>query len=634
MPTYADLATSIASDIGGPDNVISVGSCTTRLRFVVKDESVVDLDKLGATPGVLKALKAGGQIQIVIGTHVDDVRKDVLSLPGWSGLSTTDGSASETATKRKAMDVVFDFLGGTFQPLIPAITGAAMVQVAALLLNMFGVLSEESPTYIILFAAGNAIFYFLPIFVGFTATQKLGANPFIGAAIAAALLFPGFTALGQTGDILQAFGMPLFMYEYGNTMFPSVIIALALSGLDRLLKRIIPRILQQVLNPTLELLILVPLTLLVFGPIGAVVGSGIGAGVAWLATNAPWLFYVIVPALWVFLVAMGIHWAMIAVALNELSAGQSVILGAAFGYQYAMMAVAIAVFVILAIKKKNPELRDTAAAASLSVAIGGITEPTLYGLILRYRKLLIIEMITAGASGAVLGLFGTYVVGFSPAPFLALPLLRPIIGGVLGIVVALVVAFLLISIWGIESKTPVEAAGDSGEEPAEPGGFRGASNADAPAGTVTVNAPLSGKIVALSDVPDPVFSGALLGPGVAIDPDDGRLYSPVRGTVVMVADTSHAVGLRTDDGVEILIHVGLDTVKLGGKHFTPKVSKGQAVSTGDVLMEFDPRALAEQGFSTVTPIVITNLTDAQGIVMADGDDVAAGRPLFDVRVKA
>jgi PTS system beta-glucosides-specific IIC component len=624
--TETTLAQAIGELVGGPDNVASVHNCTTRLRFVVRDEGKVAFDQLNATPGVLQAIKAGGQVQIVIGTHVERIRDRLVQLPGWRALA--DGS-TEGSTRRRPLDAVFDFLGATFQPLIPAITGAALVQVLALLLTQFGWLAADSPTAAILTATGNALFFFLPVLVAFTASRKLGANPFVGATIAAALLHPAFTAIGEQGTLTQAFGLPLFVYSYASSMFPALLLALALAGLDRGLKRILPRALQQVFVPTLELLILVPLTAIVFGPIGVVAGQGIGEGLAWLSANAPFVFYAVVPMLWIFLVAFGIHWALISIALAELAAGTSVILGAAFGYQYAMLGVALGMLIRTA-RERNRTLRDTAAAASVSVAIGGITEPTLYGLVLPYRRVLAIELIGAGCSGLVLALFSVHAIGFSPAPILALPLLEPVLGAVVALVVGVAVPVVLLQIWGY--RKPAAASADAATElpaPTTTAGFRGAVGSTQRA-TVVIGSPLAGEVIPLSQAGDPIFSGALIGPGVAVVPAVGRVVAPVAGEIVAAPQTGHAIGIRTDDGIELLIHVGIDTVRLAGKHYTLRVAQGQRVAAGDVVMEFDKDAITAAGYSLVTPVVVTNLTGDHRLGSLAEGPVDENAPLFTV----
>lgn len=629
----AALARSVADLVGGPDNITWVGSCTTRLRFVVKDEAKVNYPQLNETPGVMQALKAGGQTQVVIGTHVEQIRDELYTVPGWSRFANATGGSSDKADaqKRKPVDVVFDFLGGIFQPLIAPMTGAAMVIVVALLLNQFAGLPADSPTYLVLNAAGNAIFYFLPIFVAFTASQKLGVNPFVGAVIAAALLHPSFTGLGTNGDIVQAFGMPLYVYSYASSMFPALLLALAYAGFDRVLRRVIPKALQQVFVPTFEMLILVPATALVFGPIGVIVGNGIGEGTKWLSETAPFIFYVVLAAVWIFLVAMGIHWALISIGIADMAnLGYSVIFGAAAGYQYAMMGIAIAMFIRVSRERKNRALRDTAAAASLAVALGGITEPTIYGLVLRYRRVLVIEIVSAAAAGFVAGLFNLAAIGYAPSPLFGLPLVQPLVGALVTIATGVVVPILLINIFGYEKKGSVSLDSEAAPPRHGVGGFQGSATHATLTGTATLNAPLSGDLVPLSESGDPVFAGGLIGPGVAIAPRGNTVVAPADGTIVSAPATAHAIGLRTDDGVEVLIHVGIDTVKLAGTHFTLGVVQGQHVRAGETLLTFDAEAITSAGYSLLTPVVVTNLAAGYGVNSRDGGSVSAGEPLLTV----
>lgn len=625
------LAERVGDLVGGPANVNWVGSCTTRLRFVIKDDSKVDYEALNNTPGVLQALKAGGQTQVVIGTHVGDVRDSVYALPGWSRFrdaESRDASGGSTRA-RKPLDVVFDFLGGTFQPLIPAMTGASMVIVLGILLNQFAGLPSDSPTYLVLNAAGNAVFYFLPILVGFTASQKLGVNPFVGGVIAAALLHPSFTALGVNGDITHAFGLPLYVYTYAGTMFPVLLMTLAYAGLDRLLKRVLPRALQQIFVPTLEILILVPATALVFGPIGILAGNGIGAATVWLNDVAPVLFYVLVAAGWVFLVSMGIHWALISIAIADMaSTGSSVIFGAGAGYQYAMMGVAVGIL-IKTVRDREHKERATAAAAATAVALGGITEPTIYGFVLRYRRALLIQVVSAGAAGLVASFFGLAAVGYAPSPILGLPVMQPILGAVITMLTAVVVPVVLINVFGYKSPVRGGASDADGAAPlaSSPGG------ATTTARTVTdalVLSPLDGEIVPLAETRDPVFSGGLIGPGVAIRPRSNVVVAPADGIVIAAPATGHAIGIRTDDGTELLIHIGIDTVKLQGTSFTLRVSQGERVSSGQPLVTFDPGAITAAGYSLVTPVLVTNAGDGVGVETTSATSVAAGDPLFRI----
>lgn len=625
--TTASLARDIGSQVGGPVNVTSVTTCTTRLRFTVRDESTIDLAALGALPGVIQAVRAGGQVQVVIGTHVDEVRDALLATDGW-GRFAAGAAAGAPQARRSVLDVTFDFLGGTFQPLLAPITGAAMVQVLALLLSQFHVLATDSPTYLVLNATGNAIFYFLPIFVAFTASRKLNVNGFVGATVAAALLHPSFVGLGAAGDVVHAFGAPLYVYSYASSMFPSLLIALGLAGLDRVLKRWLPKPLQQVFVPTFELLLLVPAAALVFGPIGSLLATGISSGTTWLSTSAPFAFYVLIPAVWIVLVSLGIHWAVIAVAISDMATtGSSTILGAGAGYQYAVMGVAIGMVVRAIRDRKDPALRGLASAAATAMVIGGISEPTLYGLILRYRRLLVIELVAAASAGVMLGIGHTAVTGFAPAPILGLPLIQPTAWAAAAMVVAIVVSIVLIQVFGYESK----GAGQDGAAVPAPAAFQGSTAATLPRHAVVLSAPIAGSLHTLAETRDPVFGAGLLGKGVAIQPAAGRVVAPAVGVVVSAPASAHAVGLRTDDGLEVLIHVGIDTVKLAGKHFRLAVAQGERVVAGQLLLEFDAASIAAEGYSLISPVIVTNATSGYDIAVADGPSVVEGDRLLTVR---
>ncbi|WP_298133448.1 glucose PTS transporter subunit IIA [Micropruina sp.] len=632
MSDVTALARTIGDLVGGPDNVSWIGTCTTRLRFVVKDESLVDFEKLNTTEGVLQAVKAGGQVQVVVGTHVESVADSLVTRDGWKQLGGTDGSTG-VATRRRPLDVLFDFLGAVFQPLIPVITGAAMVQVLAYLLTQAGILDAASPTAAVLHAAGNSVFYFLPILVAFTASRKLGANPFIGAVSAAALLHPSFVAIGASGDVVQAFGVPLFVYAYANSMFPALLLALALGGMDRVLKRFIHKSVAGIFVPAIEMIVLVPLTALVFGPIGIFLGGAIGTAINWLSVTAPFLFYIIVPMLFLFLIAFGIHWAVIAIAIGEIAAtGGSTILGAAVGIGYGMMGVTLGTLIWASRPKtRNTELRTTASGAMIALWVGGISEPTIYGLLLRYRRLLAAHMIGAGAAGAILGLFGTRLMGVIPGPLVQLPLLQPIYGAVIAMVVGIIVSSTLVLLWGAEKKSATPArvvdAADEQRSALATGGFRGADDAD-PRGVLTIASPLTGKVEDLASTGEQIFSAGLIGPGVAIIPTAGRVVAPFDAEVVALPASLHAVGLRSRDGIELLIHVGIDTVKLGGEHFTTHVARGDQVTAGQLLLEFDGLAIQAAGYSLVTPVVVTNTVSDEEVSILTQGIVTAGEPLL------
>lgn len=621
MSDTTAMAGQVADLIGGPKNVSSVQTCATRLRFVVKDRSDVRMAQLQQTPGVVQVVESAGQVQVVIGTQVETVRDALLALPGWGGFADSGTSASSG----RPVDRVFDFLSGTFQPLLYPLIGAAMLKVALTLLTQLQWLDPAGPTGLLLAAASNALFYFLPIFVGFTASRKLGANPYLGATITAALLEPNFLALGASGDVTRVLGLPLYLFGYASTMFPALLAALALAATERVLKRVLPQSLHLLLVPAIALTMLVPVTALVFGPIGVLLGNAVASGVTWLGATVPLLFYVVVAATWVFMVSLGLHWAVLPIVIVELTTtGSSGLFAAAGGYQFAMIGAALGVFLK---SRHDAPLRLTSGAALAAAAVGGVTEPTLYGLVLRYKRVLVAEVIGAAAAGLVLGLFTVTGSAIVLAPILGIPSFSPVVGYVIALAVGVGVTTTIILLRGYQSPKDAARRAASAE-----------STAPAPrpgtAPTVTrpvlVGSPVEGTVVPLSQVPDPIFAANLLGGGVAIAPTADRVVATLAGVVVVAPESGHAVGIRSDDGIELLVHVGIDTVKMGGVGFRLAVAPGDRVHAGQVLLTFDREAIARAGHSLLTPVIVTNGAALGPVQAVTEGDVAEGAPLLSV----
>lgn len=603
----------------------TVGSCATRLRFVVKEQSRVEYDALKATPGVIQVVNSGGQVQVVIGTHVEDVKKELLAQPEWKDLRDPTGPAASSGSP---IDRVFDFLAGTFQPLLAPLIGAAMVKAVITVIQQFGWVGPENSLLGLLAAAGNALFYFFPIFVGFTASRKLGANPFLGATITAALLEPNFTGLGAPGSSVDVLGIPLYLFSYASSMFPAIMAALALAGAERVLKRVVPQSLQLVLVPAICLVVLVPLTAFVFGPIGVLAGNGIASGITALSTAAPLLFYIVLSAGWILLVSLGLHWALLPIVLVDLTQnGSSALFGAAFGYQAAMIGVALGV---LLRARQDRTVKTTAGAALIAAAVGGITEPALYGLVLRYKRLLVAEIVGAAAAGLILGLFKVVATGLALAPLLGAPLMSPLFGYLLALVMGVAVTTVIILWRGYETRAADTGPGAESdtEKVAPTTGL--AKPRITPVDRTVLSSPVAGTVIALSDVPDPIFSAGHLGAGLAVIPSSGRVVAPADGTVVVAPPSAHAVGIRTDDGIELLVHVGIDTVKLGGAGFTLAVAAGDRVTRGQLMLSFDREAIAAAGYSLATPVVITNSSTVGDVTLVAEGAVGEGDPLLAV----
>lgn len=616
-----EIAVDVVRLIGGPENVESLTTCMTRLRFVLKDRTKADLEALGALDGVIQAQQSGIQTQVVIGTQVKSVADEIKKIDGWDARAASPASNTGSGDSRgsqRPIDRLFDFLSGTFQPLMYALIGSAMVKLVLALAAMAWPYDPTAvpPVIAVLTAASNGLFYFLPIFVGITASKKLGANPYLGGAIAAALMEPSFLALGAPGTVVDFLGAPLVIFTYASAIIPAMLTSLGLAVLERGLKRIIPNVLELVLVPVICLVVLVPLSALVIGPLGVIASDALAGGLVWLGETVPFLLYIVVGVGWVFIVMLGLHWALLPLVIVQLATPEgSSLFGAAFAYQAAIVGVALGV---LLRSKKKSTLRGTASAAFVAALVGGVTEPTLYGFVLRDKRALSSLLIGATAASVILGAFQVHALALATSTVLAPPVMVPSLAAFLALGVGMVVSTTAMLLLGRD-----KAATDAPAASAAPRATTGDTN------TGTITSPLTGAIVPLAEVPDPIFAGGALGPGIAIRPSEGRVVAPVDGEIIVVPETGHAVGIRSDAGEEILIHVGIDTVKLNGVGFDVHVSNGDRVKTGDRLIDFDLEAITNAGISTVTPVVISNAKSRADVRLLATDTVLAGEPLFE-----
>jgi beta-glucoside PTS system EIICBA component len=559
------------------------------------------------------------------------VRDAIVALPGWKAVG---GEAVGLApVSGKLIDRVFDFLSGTFQPLLYPLMGAAMVKlVLAIAVMIWPYDPTHMPTEVaLLTAAGNALFFFLPIFVGITASKKLGANPYMGGVIAAALMEPNFTAMGKAGDVVQFFGAPLYLFSYANGMLAALLSSVALSYLERWLRKVTPKVIELVIVPMVCLLVLVPLSALVIGPFGILVGGALGSGLSWLSSTVPLLFYVLVGTGWVFMVMLGLHWALFPLAIVGLMSPEgSTLLGAAFAYQISIVGVGLGVFLKA---KKDTQTRTLASGAFLASLLGGITEPTLYGLVLRYKRVLAAQLIGAFADSIVAGLFQISIHALVLSPLLSLPVFTPIIGYLITLVVGIGVAAAAVMVLGYadpKSAGKTDADADRSAVRPDAAALAAAGRTHQPQLVVS---PAAGQVLPLSAVPDPIFAGGLLGPGVAIEPTSDRICSPMDGVVIVVPKSGHAVGIRNDAGQEVLVHVGLDTVKLNGDGFTVHVKNGDRVRSGDPLIDFDRSKITAAGYSLITPIVVSNAKATGGVTDLATGTIVEGGTLFSILPK-
>lgn len=605
---YANVAKKILEKIGGESNVNSVQHCMTRLRFTLKDESKADDEAIRKIKGVMGVTKQGGQYQVIIGNNVGNCYKELLKLGNFQ-----EGTSDKNAEKKGLFNTILDVVSGCMSATMPAIIGAGMIKVLLVILPMLGILAETSQTYIILSALGDATFYFLPLILCISASKKFNINPYTLAAVIAVMVYPDFIGLVDAGEKISLFGLPVASASYAYSVIPVIMMAWVMIYVEKLADKITPAVTKNFLKPMLTLLIALPIALVVIGPIGYYAGEMLSSAMVFVYDKAGWLAIAIMSALMPLLVMTGMHWAFVPLSLmniNNPNVGfDTLLLVGMLGSNLAQASSCLAVF----LKSKNKDLKQVAGASSISAFLAGVTEPAMYGVTLKYKKPLYACMIAGGVSGLYAGFVGLKCYVFAtPALISLVQFIDPnggsnFINALIVVAITVSVSFTLTWIFGFEDPANKEDDEETTEEVAV--------EKEEVISSSVVLSPIEGKAVSLKQVNDITFSEEIMGKGVAIIPTVGRAVSPVNGTVSALFETKHAIGLTADNGAEILIHIGLDTVKLGGKHFTSHVKTGDKVKAGDLLVEFDIKAIKEEGYETITPVLVTN-TDSYNDVLA------------------
>ncbi len=585
---FENESAAIIRLIGGEKNIDSLVHCATRLRFGLKDDAKANKGELQKLPYVMSVVQSGGQYQVVIGSNVSDYYATISAMAGLSDQET--GSSKKTGFN---LNAVFEIISGAFSPLIPALAGSGMLKALLTVLTQFNWLSAESSTYIILSAASNAIFYFLPIFLGITLSKRLGANMYVGGVIGAALLEPQFTGLIGVENT-NFLGIPVQAVDYATTLFPIFAAIFIYQFVDKFLKKIIYKDIQLFAVPMLSLMIMIPLTVILFGPFGTFFGDLLSGSVMWLFEKSRILSGIVLGGGMTFMVMFGLHWGFTPVTLDNLTRlGGDPIEGMALAAVFAQIGIAVGFFLRA---KKHSKMRALAGPVALTGFFAGVTEPIVYGIILRYKRLLPIVAISGGLGGAVLGAFGVTMNAYVFHNIFSLPVYSPLVGYLIGITVSLLSGALLAYFFGVKESelTEFEAEPESEVEsiltnPATP-----------------IYSPVKGQVMPLAEVEDDVFASGIAGQGIAVIPDEGIIRAPFAGTVVAVFPSKHAIGIKSDQGVELLIHVGLNTVNLNGEFFDVNVENGATIARGDRLLTFDRQAILDKGYQLSTPVIVTN----------------------------
>ena len=669
MATTTSTPQAILDAVGGAENITHLTHCATRLRFELKDASVVDKGTVEKIPGVMGAVpQSGDRYQIIIGGAVQSVYNDIMKLPAMAGGASSSSAKSDADIKAAArakargknayVDAFFEYLSDAFRPLLPVLLGASLILALIAVLEAFGVVDTHAkvlPSWLVFTnTMWRSVFYFLPAMVAYNAAKKLDIDPWVGAAVVLALLTPEYTSLktlkethcikSSVGSDLcttDIFGLPMKWSDYGGQVFLPLIMVPILALVYRGLKKVIPANVQMVFVPFFSFLVMIPVSAFLIGPFSLWLGNGIGSGLSWLNNTAPIVFAIFIPLLYPFLVPLGLHWPLNALQLaNIASTGSDFIQGPMGTWNFACFGATLGVL-ILTLRNGDKELRQTASGALAAGLFGGISEPSLYGIHLRFKRIYPLMLTGCAAGGLTIGIIswisgspvlaGTFVF----TSLLTIPVFHPTVTYAISIAVAFFVSAFMVVTFGYQSKEEKEAAAAEQQEapkaeaaaPAE-----AAPKAELVAGQeVVLTAPLNGTVVALEDVPDPVFSSGAVGKGAGIEPSDGasiKVVAPADGSVVVAPSSGHAYGLALDNGLEILIHVGIDTVNLEGKGFDVKVGKGDRVKAGQTLVVVDRAVIEEAGYKLVTPVLVTNYMNFAEVEVIANGSIKAGTDLI------
>lgn len=630
---YPDLAKTIIENIGKEENVNSLGHCATRLRFNLKDNNVANTDKLKSTPGIMGVVSKGGQYQIIIGSDVGNVYKEINKQAPSLG---DDDNGNNEEDERSIAAKVIDTITGIFTPILPAITAAGMLRAVLSLLVVFNLVDNQSQSYQVLDFMADAAFYFLPVLLASSAAQKFKTNAYLAMMVGGILLHPNFIAMvnGLEGtDGISFFGLPISAATYGSSVIPIILAVWFMSYVEPVADRVSPKAIKFFSKPLITILIVGTATLVAIGPLGHFVSDGISAGITALENVAPWLVPTIIGAFSPLFVATGTHYGLVPIGINNrmMTGYDTVIYPGMLASNVGQGAASLAV----GFKSKNSTIKQLASSAGLT-GLFGITEPALYGVNLRFKTPLYAAMIGGGVGGLFMGIFRVRNFAGGVPGLLTLPgyigddtlnyFIFAVIGAVISIILAFVISYVLYKDPAPEEDSLV-AKGDNVEDT---NAIDHTNDSGTVASEEVLLAPIKGEAVSLAAVEDGMFSEEILGKGIAIKPTEGVVLSPISGTVTATFDTKHAIGLTSDNGLELLIHVGIDTVQLDGEGYKYFVEKGQQVNVGDKLIEFDVKGIEGKGFKTITPIVVTNSADYGDIISLSEATVNTGDKIMKI----
>lgn len=614
---YAEIADTLIAALGGKENITRLFHCMTRLRFYVKDRTKINEKEILKVSGISGVNWHEDQFQVIAGNEINEMYKALEN----KGVPTDDAPAAESQSSKSVVSKIIDSITGCMTPMIPALTAAGMIKVVLSLLTTFHFVTDTSSTYQVISMIGDVTFYFMPFLIAANAAKVFRVNQSLALFIAGVYLSPAFVSMVASDVAITLFGLPITKATYSYSVIPVILMVWITHYIELLVDRITPKMVKLILNPTLVILISAPIALIVVGPLGTIIGNGLAVAINFLSAKLGFIIVGILAATFPFIVMTGMHHALTPIGLNAIATGgtDSLIFVSQVCSNIAQSGSSFAV----AVKSKDENMKQLASAAGVS-ALMGITEPALYGVTLKLKRPVVAAAIAAGIGGIVGGLLHVSLY-IAQNCIMAIPAfigekgMSNLLYGIIMIVVSFVASFVLTFIFGFEDAEPEQEEKKTESKEAEK---TQQNNTKPLVEKIELCAPVSGTVKALSDVPDKTFAEKVLGDGAAIIPEEGKVYAPADGTVANIMDSKHGIMFVTDNGAEVLIHIGLDTVNLKGKYFKSYVSDGDKVKKGTLLVEFDLEAIKGEGYNLITPMVVTNISDYIKAVCMEKENTA------------
>lgn len=598
---YSKSVEKLVQAMGGKDNITRVFHCMTRLRFYVKDKNKIheaEIKKLSEISGVNWHQD---QFQVIAGNEVYELYAELVKM----GVPDDDADSPVKTTEKKSIgSAIIDSVTGCMTPMIPALTAAGMIKVVLTLLTTFHLVSDTSDTYQVISFIGDAAFYFMPFLIAANAAKVFNVNQSLALIIAGVFLHPNFTAMIASGDPIMFFSIPVTPTTYSYSVIPVILMVWIMSYIVKLVDRITPRIVKLILHPTLVILISAPIAVIAVGPLGGIIGDGLAVAIDFLSTKLGFIIIGILSAAFPFIVMTGMHHALTPIGLNAVATGGDTLI---FVSQVCSNVAQGGASLAVAVRSKDKNMKQLAGASGIS-ALMGITEPALYGVTLKLKRPVIAAAIAAGIGGIVGGLLQVTLY-IAQNCLLAIPAfigekgMSNFLYGIIMIIVSFAAAFILTMIFGFQDDA------EDGEDAADGEKNKAGKEAKPLVEKLQILSPATGTVKDITEVPDKTFADKILGDGAAVVPEEGKIYAPADGTVVNIMDTKHGIMFQTAKGVQLLLHIGLETVNLNGKYFISHVENGARVKAGELLVEFDLEAIRQEGYDPITLVIVTNGED-------------------------